>query len=123
MRAAPLELDLPWPPSVNHYWLRYRHAVVVAPEGRKYRAAAALAIRAQAPGARTMADRLSVEIVAAPPDRRRRDLDNLPKAVLDALVAVRLIDDDSLIDELTVRRVAVESGGRLRVRIQAIGKE
>lgn len=54
-------LSLPYPPTVNHYW---RHIVI----GRR-----------QWAGRETLACPLAVEITFYPPDRRKRDLDNLPK--------------------------------------------
>lgn len=49
---------------------------------------------------------ISIEMELTPPDRRRRDIDNIAKAVLDALVRVGAITDDSLVAELIIRRSA-----------------
>ena len=38
---------------------------------------------------------VSISIVARPPDRRKRDLDNLMKATLDLLVRHQVIADDN----------------------------
>ena len=48
--------------------------------------------------------RLSVLINAYPPDRRKRDLDNILKSLLDALQHARVYPDDSQIDRLTIIR-------------------
>lgn len=67
------------------------------------------------------ADRLRVEISVTPPDRRRRDLDNLLKAVLDSMQAAAVYYDDSQIDELLVIRRPVRKGeGELIVSLFAI---
>lgn len=66
-----------------------------------------------------MTGRLSVEIDAHPPDRRRRDLDNLQKPLLDALEYAGVYEDDSQIDRLVSRRCAVASPGYVFVRIAA----
>lgn len=64
--------------------------------------------------------RLRVDIDACPPDRRARDLDNLPKGILDSLQHARVIDDDSHIDVLTVTRREVIKGGRVIVTVSVI---
>jgi crossover junction endodeoxyribonuclease RusA len=57
---------------------------------------------------------LTVLLIARPPDRRRRDLDNLAKAVLDGMNGV-LYDDDSQIDNLIIRRGGPMPGGLVEV--------
>lgn len=114
---APLAMPLPWPPSVNHYWRRDPRTgrVLVSAKGREY--------RGQVQSRRVASfgsDRLAVVIVAHPPDRRKRDLDNLPKAVLDALTHAGVWDDDSQIDDLRIMRGQVVKGGGLVVTIRRI---
>lgn len=94
-------IGLPWPPSINRYWRSVRGRVLISREGREYRSAV---IAAAANKHRFGSSRIAVEITANPPDRRRRDLDNLPKAVLDALAHAGVYDDDSQIDLLTIKR-------------------
>jgi crossover junction endodeoxyribonuclease RusA len=57
---------------------------------------------------------------AFPPDRRRRDLDNLQKPVLDALEHAGIYEDDSQIDLLLTRRRDVVAGGRLDVQVDEL---
>jgi crossover junction endodeoxyribonuclease RusA len=57
---------------------------------------------------------------AFPPDRRRRDLDNLPKAVLDSLAHAGVYEDDSQIDLLIIRRCDPIKGGKLKIRISEL---
>ena len=66
---------------------------------------------------RQLAGRLAVSMVACPPDRRARDLDNVLKATLDALTHAGVWLDDSQIDLLSVERAQVVKGGELRVTI------
>lgn len=115
---TPIEFTLPWPPSVNHYWRNFRGRMVIGARGRAYRHAAIAAIRDQRIPADGLGGPLSVTLIAFPPDRRRRDLDNLQKALLDAVVAAGVIEDDSNIDELTVSRGAVWPRGAVWVRIK-----
>jgi len=56
---------------------------------------------------------------AFPPDRRRRDLDNLLKSVLDALEHAGVYADDSQVDLLVVRRCEVDRPhGHVEVRVE-----
>ena len=56
-------------------------------------------------------------ILAKPPDRRRRDLDNILKALLDSIVHAGVIEDDSQIDEIQITRGDVVADGAVVVRI------
>lgn len=115
---------LPWPPSVNSYWrhptkgpLAGRHLISV--EGRAYRIAVKRAMdeqRFESLGA----SRVSVSILAEPPDRRRRDLDNLMKGILDALCEGGLYDDDSQIDDLRIIRGQVHAPGCIHLTAKVI---
>ena len=113
-------LVLPWPPSVNTYYRSLSKGplagrVLISEKGRAYRAETSAIMQRR--GLRLPAGRLRVMIDAYPPDRRRRDLDNLLKAALDALVHGGAIEDDSLIDDLRIRRGEVRQGGELRILI------
>jgi len=61
--------------------------------------------------------RIALAMDAFPPDRRRRDLDNIQKPVLDALEHAGVYMDDSQIDLLVTRRREAVSGGRLLVTV------
>jgi crossover junction endodeoxyribonuclease RusA len=54
---------------------------------------------------------------AFPPDRRRRDLDNLQKPLLDALQHAGVYEDDSQVDLLLSRRRERRDGGQVVVTI------
>lgn len=49
--------------------------------------------------------RLSISILAFPPDKRKRDLDNIFKSLLDSLVKADVLNDDEQIDELHIKRM------------------
>jgi crossover junction endodeoxyribonuclease RusA len=121
--AATATLSLPWPPSVNRYWRspnkgRLAGRTLLSAEARAYREAAAFAIlRGEGTCVRTFTTRLAVSIVACPPDRRKRDLDNLLKPLLDALAHNLVIEDDSLIDDLRIRRGDIVADGRVFVTV------
>lgn len=56
-------------------------------------------------------------IIAYPPDKRKRDLDNLVKATQDALQHAGCYENDCDIDGLRVERGDVIKGGRIKVII------
>ena len=116
-----LHLNVPFPPSVNHYWrhitLRGHTRTVISKKGREYRQTIGSLIRPPEP----LTGRLSVCIDLQPPDRRRRDIDNYPKALLDSLTHAGVWEDDEQIDSLHITRGKVEKPGAAIVTISEIG--
>jgi len=106
---------LPWPPTVNHYWLpNANHSKRISARGMQFRADVIHACR----GHSGIMGRVSVSVIANPPDKRKRDLDNIFKALLDALNHAGMIEDDSLIDRLLIERGKVFEVGQVRVTIE-----
>ena len=112
-----MTITLPWPPSVNHYWLARNnsHKKRISAEGRSFRIVTK--VRLMHAKAIKLIGRLLVHIDAFPPDRRKRDLDNLLKAPLDAMEKGGAYENDGQIDELSIRRKAVVPGGKLVVTV------
>lgn len=115
MAALTQVYELPYPPSVNHYWRRVGFRTLISRGGRRYRrdVVALLAAGRAAP----LRGRLELVVHVFPPDDRRRDLDNLQKALCDALQHAGVYADDSQIDRLDVHRGPVVPGGKVVVQI------
>ena len=113
---------LPWPPSVNSCWRTVNGRTMVSKKGRIYKQAATRAVLA-AGANKHLPGRLRVKLTAYPPDRRRRDIDNLTKLALDSMQVAGVYLDDSQVDELTIIRAGVEKGGVIVAEIEPINKE
>ena len=123
-----MNLELPWPPSVNVYWRHVGAKVLISREGRAYASEVyGIVLEHRATGSGVMpyfiAFPVSVDIIAHPPNKARRDLDNLPKAILDALTKARLWEDDSLVHDLRIRWGEVTKGGKIEITINRIETE
>lgn len=122
------EIKIAWPPSVNHVWRK-------TPAGRIYLTREARMFRADVMSrvavARchgvlpktALAGNLAVAMELYPPDRRRRDVDNYSKAVLDAMTHARLWRDDSQVKQQTVAVCAPKPGGQVVLTISALEDE
>lgn len=113
-----LEVELPYPPSINHYWRHFRGRTLISREGRRFRSnvvAILAAMRIQ-----PMEGALELAAQVFPPDNRRRDIDNVQKALLDALQHGGAYADDSQIVRLSISKCSPMEGGKTLVRIRAI---
>ena len=111
-----IELELPFPPSVNHYYRRVGPRTLISREGRRFRERVCAQLAGL--GVRRLSGPLRIEIEVYPPDRRRRDIDNVQKALLDALQHGGLYEDDSQIVKLDIERRGCIAQGRTIVRVQ-----
>ena len=115
-----LTFTLPYPPTVNTYWSRTRNGMRRSDRASEYISAVGWAtrpIRAKLPAEGILCP-ISVEIDIYPPDRRRRDIDNISKATLDAMQKAGIYADDNQVERLVLTRMTQMSiGGYLEVRI------
>ncbi|EDX36885.1 conserved hypothetical protein, partial [Escherichia coli 101-1] len=103
-RQKPQREEMPvYPPTVNTYWRRRGSTYFVSKAGERYRRDVALIVRQQRLKL-NLSGRLAIKIIAEPPDKRRRDLDNILKAPLDALTHAGLLIDDEQFDEINIVR-------------------
>ena len=110
-----LRLDLPWPPSINRYYRNIKGRTLISREGREYRKRV-IAILASTQGLGDI--RLFMELFVYPPDRRKRDLDNLVKPLQDALQHAKMFDDDGQIDGFSIWRKSPVDGGVVNVYLE-----
>ena len=113
-------IKLPYPPSLNRYYAPYRGRVTITKVGREYRQRV---MELLVPHFEHMADysaELQVWVEVMLPDKRRRDLDNLNKALLDAITHSGVWEDDSLIHDLRLLKIGVQKPGYVRLHIAEI---
>ena len=125
-----IEIVLPYPPTVNHYWrskvtqiktagkLKLVPKVYVAEKGLSFRSEVYALCKKNK--INKMSGRLKVRVLVNPPDNRKRDIDNLTKALFDSLTHAGAYNDDSQIDEFTVVRLDAIKGGKVKVIIKEI---
>jgi len=114
-----LEATLPWPPSVNHYWAARGNARYLAPHAQAWHREAWAILRAVW-GAKPLTGPVAVTIVLHPPDGRRRDVDNVLKALLDVLVHGGVLQNDAQVEELHVVRRPPARPGKVMVRVDQL---
>lgn len=101
-----VRLVLPFPPSINALYRAVGGRSILSETYRTWKREAGLCVLAQRPG--KMLGKVSVTVELCAPDKRRRDADNAgTKAVLDLLVAQRIVeaDDSRFVREITARWV------------------
>ena len=109
-------LVLPWPPTLNHSGLdgfRGGRKTTAYKDFMGHVAALVMARRIK-----PLHGRLHCSIVAFPPDRRARDLDNLIKPVLDALQRAGCFTDDEAFDSIDITRVQGPERGIISVTVR-----
>ena len=130
--SAPTLLELPYPPSVNHYWTpivrfnphtRMHYAtLVLSPAAKTYHEETGWFCLSQRPRVHgwPLYGALMLTLRITPPDGRRRDRDNILKAIADTLVRGGVIVDDELIKEIHLYSLPPMNGGRVDVCIEMI---
>ena len=116
---------LPFPPTVNTYFTVSHGRKILSDRGRTYQAMCAAMVDAQRrhgyiPNGTVFTDDVAVEITIRPPDRRKRDLDNLLKAALDAITNAHVWNGDSQVKQILARWGERTENGSANVKIMAL---
>jgi len=108
---------LPFPPSVNRYWIPARGRIILSQSARDYREA--VITRCGGLGFH-FEGRLQLTLILHPPDERKRDIEYYSKAVFDALEAANVYADDAQIDHCIIQRGDKRLPGRVIVKIREL---
>jgi crossover junction endodeoxyribonuclease RusA len=108
-------LDLPTPPSVNALWRYGNGHMYRSAEYDRWRNDAGWTLKAQKPP--QIEGWVGLKIYAAIP-QRRRDLDNLNKALADLVVEHGIIEDDAFVASIDARWDKTIPSGRVRLEVR-----
>lgn len=114
-----ISLVIPFPPSVNTYWGFHGHRRFLTKKANQFKQDVRNVFAQTGSNGFGAAD-LSVSIALYPPDARTRDIDNILKPTLDALVQAGVFDDDSQVSRLFVIRSTKHAGGKAEIEIERI---
>ena len=114
--------ELPYPPSVNNYWHTSGKRRYISPAGKKFTEDVAKNVYEQ--GYKRFGNKsLGISVMIHPRSKRRFDLDNTLKAILDALMKAGCYDDDSQFEYIEIARGEAKDGGAAVVHIYELEKE
>lgn len=96
------EITLPFPPSANRLWRNYRGRTVISEGYRAWKEAAGWQLQSQRPKKHEGPVNITIKLTL--PDKRRQDIDNRIKPILDLLCAHQIIASD---DSRIVKAVSI----------------
>jgi crossover junction endodeoxyribonuclease RusA len=104
-------ITLPWPPSVNRLYRKWGGHMVLAPAARAYKKSVRLRLLGHI---KPTTGRVDLTVRLFPPDKRRRDIDNILKCLLDALQG-SIYENDSQVWHLDLTRREPARPGRVEI--------
>lgn len=118
-----ISLELPYPPSVNKYWLpniikgRFK-GMRISEAGKNYKTEVYYKFLSKYKNKHPPFEcDLSVSIRMYPPDKGPRDIDNILKSLLDSLEYAKVYENDSQIVDLHIKKLGIVKGGKIEVDI------
>tara|TARA_R110002020_G_C16295509_1_gene772759 strand:- start:1440 stop:1787 length:348 start_codon:yes stop_codon:yes gene_type:complete len=112
------EVTLPWPPTVNTYWRSVNGRNILSKKAREYKKLAAKFLVAM-----DLKGDLKVVIECNMPDKRRRDLDNLLKPLLDVMDECGVYEDDSQISDLRILKSSYGDKGTVTINVKEMDND
>ena len=113
-----ITLTLPYPPSVNAYWMASGHRRYISKRGMEFKRAVEEACQGL-PSFEDQAVELSITL--HPRDKRLMDIDNCAKAICDSLQGY-LYDNDQQVWKLAIERAEKIKGGGCVVTVKEYSK-
>ena len=103
-------LHLPYPPSINNYWIASGNRRFVSKRGRDFKLAVQQYVALHQ--LECFGDgQVMVNIVLRPRDARLMDIDNCIKPILDAMQDAGMFDNDRQVHQVSITRGLVKKGG------------
>lgn len=114
-----IELELPYPPSANRYWRKFNNRMVISKHGKEFQFEVCRIVKDS--GIEPIRGAIAIKILIYTPDWRRRDEDNLNKALLDAVSKSGIWDDDSFICyHVNEKRKDADGIGRIVLQVKPV---
>jgi crossover junction endodeoxyribonuclease RusA len=107
------------PPSVNAYWRNFHGRTILSKSARDYKQTVKEYVLINKIPSFGNA-RLQAIITIFPKDRRKQDLDNRLKSLLDSLGNAGVFDDDSQFDKIEIGRGMIKLGGGCTIIIATL---
>ena len=118
--TGPVEIRLPYPPSVNTYWRTtvkgHRAITYTSTEGKNYRKQVIDDWR-RLTGGVTFRGRLALRMTIVFPDHKERDMDNLTKALQDSLQHAGAFETDQQIKLLILEQELIQKPGWIDIKL------
>ena len=108
-----ITIILPYPPSVNGYYATVGKRRIVSKRGLLYRQSVIRSV----PRIQALEGPLWMDVDLYPPSKRKYDVDNTAKALLDALTHAGIWQDDSQVFRLCLTKRDMLKDGQAVVRI------
>lgn len=120
-----INLRLPYPPSINHYYVRTNKGMAIKPEGKWYRQQVGFLVAiARLPRKFLGNEKVQVTIHAFTPDRIPRDVDNILKCLLDALTDAHVWGNDKQVYDLHITKgYDIQKKGYVEVTVSEIKED
>lgn len=120
-----INLRLPYPPSINHYYVRTKKGMAIKSEGKWYRQQVGFLVAIARLQRKFLGnEKVQVTIHAFTPDRIPRDVDNILKCLLDALTDAHVWGNDKQVYDLHITKdYDTQKKGYVEVTVSEIKEE
>ena len=98
-----IKLELPYPPSVNTYWRSNGKRRFISKAGVEFTKEVDFVVK-QGKYPSFGPNKVAMSIMIHPRSKRKFDLDNTLKAILDALMKAGVYNDDSQVDYIEIAK-------------------
>ena len=117
-----ITLYLPYPPSINNYWIASGHRRFISQRGRDFKAdVSTYVIEQNIP--KLGGVQVNIDIILRPRSKKLMDIDNCIKPILDAVQDAGVIDDDVQVVKLSIERGLIQKGGGCVVMIVPMSQD
>ena len=111
-----ITLHLPYPPSVNNYWIASGHRRFISKRGKEFKEFVEEYCKTNVDKGFGGVD-VRVTIILHPRSKILMDVDNCSKAILDSLQGI-LYEDDVQVQQLRIQRGHLKKGGGCTVILE-----